>query len=99
LLLLQVVEAIRGLRTIYAFKGAKLVPLRERPAAISVNKQARAAIARDSWVRVRGGLYKDDLAKVRWCCTGCLAFSASAAAAAAAVAGRCCLPPAGQTWL
>lgn len=57
-------EAIRGLRTIYSGKGAKLVPLKERPAAISVNKQAKAAIERDSWVRVRGGLYKDDLAKV-----------------------------------
>lgn len=61
---LQVLEAIRGLRTIFSGKGAKLVPLKERPAAISVNKQAKAAIERDSWVRVRGGLYKDDLAKV-----------------------------------
>lgn len=63
----KVLEAIRGLRTIYSGKGAKLVPLKERPAAISVNRQAKAAIERDSWVRVRGGLYKDDLAKVRGC--------------------------------
>jgi hypothetical protein len=62
---MQVLEAIRGLRTIYGNKGAKLVPLKERPAAVSVNRQAKAAIERDSWVRVRGGLYKDDLAKVR----------------------------------
>jgi hypothetical protein len=60
----QVLEAIRGLRTIYSGKGAKLVPLKERAAAVSVNRQAKAAIERDSWVRVRGGLYKDDLAKV-----------------------------------
>jgi transcription elongation factor SPT5 len=40
------------------------VPLKERAAAVSVNRQAKAAIERDSWVRVRGGLYKDDLAKV-----------------------------------
>jgi transcription elongation factor SPT5 len=62
-----VLDAIRGLRTIYSGKGAKLVPLKERPAAISVNRQAKAAIERDSWVRVRGGLYKDDLAKVCGC--------------------------------
>jgi hypothetical protein len=61
-----VLEAIRGLRTIYSGKGAKLVPLKERAAAVSVNRQAKAAIERDSWVRVRGGLYKDDLAKVGW---------------------------------
>ncbi|KAF8065846.1 SPT5 [Scenedesmus sp. PABB004] len=60
----HVVEAVRGLRTIYGFKGARLVPLRERPAAVTVNRAAKAAIERDSWVRVRGGLYKDDLAKV-----------------------------------
>jgi hypothetical protein len=62
-------EAVRGLRTIYPSKGARLVPLKERPAAITVNRAAKAAIERDSWVRVRGGLYKDDLAKVRLC--GC----------------------------
>lgn len=62
---LQVLEAIKGLRTMYAGKGARLVPLKERPAAVTVNRQAKAAIERDSWVRVRGGLYKDDLAKVR----------------------------------
>lgn len=58
------VEAVRGLRTIYSGKGARLVPLKERAAAITVNRQAKAAIERDSWVRVRAGLYKDDLAKV-----------------------------------
>jgi transcription elongation factor SPT5 len=62
----QVMEAVRGLRTIYPSKGARLVPLKERPAAITVNRAAKAAIERDSWVRVRGGLYKDDLAKVRF---------------------------------
>lgn len=60
----HVMEAVRGLRTIFPSKGARLVPLKERPAAITVNRAAKAAIERDSWVRVRGGLYKDDLAKV-----------------------------------
>ena len=61
----QVLDAMRGLRTIYMGKGAKMVPLKEMVDAITVNKQAQAPIDRGQWVRLRGGLYKDDLAKVR----------------------------------
>ncbi len=131
----HVMDAIRGLRTVYVGKGAKLVPLNEMPDAVTVNKKAKddlgersaaarngliacdirfarrgcglglrsceswgvwqqancaarenvtydqcaygiavnrlfcfpcrcPAPARDTWVRVRGGLYKDDLARV-----------------------------------
>ena len=45
-------------------KGAKMVPLKEMVDAITVNKQAQAPIERGQWVRLKGGLYKDDLAKV-----------------------------------
>ncbi|EFJ43471.1 hypothetical protein VOLCADRAFT_106802 [Volvox carteri f. nagariensis] len=60
----HVMDAIRGLRTVYVGKGAKLVPLNEMVDAVTVNKKAKDDMARDTWVRVRGGLYKDDLARV-----------------------------------
>lgn len=66
MLLLQVLDAIRGLRTMFISKGAKLVPLNEMVDAITVNKKAKADIQRDAWVRVKTGLYKDDLAKVSY---------------------------------
>ncbi|KXZ44189.1 hypothetical protein GPECTOR_71g550 [Gonium pectorale] len=60
----HVMDAIRGLRTVYVGKGAKLVPLNEMVDAVTVNKKAKDDLARDTWVRIRGGLYKDDLARV-----------------------------------
>lgn len=57
-------DAIRGLRTIFSSKGATLVPLNEMVDAITVNKKAKAPLGRDSWVRIKSGLYKDDLAKI-----------------------------------
>ncbi|KAG2448985.1 hypothetical protein HYH02_005739 [Chlamydomonas schloesseri] len=60
----HVMDAIRGLRTVYVGKGAKLVPLNEMVDAVTVNKKAKDDMARDTWVRVRSGLYKDDLARV-----------------------------------
>ncbi|GLC43354.1 hypothetical protein PLESTB_001336800 [Pleodorina starrii] len=60
----HVMDAIRGLRTVYVGKGAKLVPLNEMVDAVTVNKKAKDDMARETWVRVRGGLYKDDLARV-----------------------------------
>ncbi|KAG1676522.1 hypothetical protein FOA52_000065 [Chlamydomonas sp. UWO 241] len=57
-------DAIRGLRTIFISKGVALVPLKEMVDAISVNAKAKQQLARDNWVRVRTGLYKDDLARV-----------------------------------
>ncbi|KAK9811747.1 hypothetical protein WJX72_009461 [[Myrmecia] bisecta] len=60
----HVKEAIRGLRVIRASKGAKLVPLKEMVDAITVNMRAKASIEPGSWVRMRAGTYKHDLAKV-----------------------------------
>ncbi|GIL82005.1 hypothetical protein Vretimale_1566 [Volvox reticuliferus] len=60
----HVMDAIRGLRTVYVGKGAKLVPLNEMVDAVTVNRKAKDDMARDTWVRIRGGLYKDDLARV-----------------------------------
>ncbi|KAL6761443.1 global transcription factor [Haematococcus lacustris] len=57
-------EAIRGLRTVFVSKGVALVPLDEMVDAVTVNKKAKLSLAREAWVRVRHGLYKDDLAKV-----------------------------------
>ncbi len=46
-------------------KGAKLVPMKEMPDALAVPRSSRGVeIARDAWVRVKNGLYKDDLGKV-----------------------------------
>lgn len=99
-------DAIRGLRTIYSGKGARLVPLVERPAAITVNLAAKAGLERDAWVRVRGGLYKDDLAKVTggrapWCCA-CACAGASPWALLASLAASqshqaCCRAAEGLT--
>ncbi|KAG2495630.1 hypothetical protein HYH03_006230 [Edaphochlamys debaryana] len=60
----HVMDAIRGLRTVYVGKGAKLVPLNEMVDAVTVNRKAKDDMARDTWVRIRSGLYKDDLARV-----------------------------------
>ncbi|KAI8472989.1 MAG: hypothetical protein J3K34DRAFT_519351 [Monoraphidium minutum] len=61
----HVLEAIKGLRTMFVSKGAKMVPLKEMPDAIAVPRSSRGMeVVRDSWVRVKNGLYKDDLAKV-----------------------------------
>ncbi|GAX85054.1 hypothetical protein CEUSTIGMA_g12474.t1 [Chlamydomonas eustigma] len=60
----HVKDAIKGLRSMFYGKGVKLVPLAEMVDAITVNRKAKMTIARDNWVRVKGGLYKDDLAKV-----------------------------------
>ncbi|GBF99267.1 hypothetical protein Rsub_11792 [Raphidocelis subcapitata] len=61
----HVMDAIRGLRTMFFSKGAKMVPLKEMPDALTVPRSSRAAeVVRDGWVRVKHGLYKDDLAKV-----------------------------------
>lgn len=37
----HVMDAIRGLRTMYVGKGAKLVPLNEMVDAVTVNKKAK----------------------------------------------------------
>ncbi|MEW5310983.1 MAG: hypothetical protein WDW38_002733 [Sanguina aurantia] len=57
-------DAIRGIRTAFTSRGAQLVPLKEMVDAITVNRKARQRLAKDTWVRMRMGLYKEDLAKV-----------------------------------
>lgn len=58
----HVKEACRGLRNIYAMK-VMLVPIREMIDVLSVESKA-IDLARDTWVRMKIGIYKGDLAKV-----------------------------------
>ncbi|PRW59844.1 transcription elongation factor SPT5-like protein 1 [Chlorella sorokiniana] len=60
----HVKEALKGLRMIFQSKPPKLVPLKEMVDAIRVAKGAEKAIEAGSWVRMKGGIYKHDLAKV-----------------------------------
>jgi transcription elongation factor SPT5 len=57
-------EAVRGLRSLYSSKAPILVPLREMGDALTVAAVAGARIARGSWVRIRGGALRGDLARV-----------------------------------
>ncbi|KAF7827360.1 putative transcription elongation factor SPT5-like protein 1 [Senna tora] len=55
-------EACKGLRNIYAQK-ITLVPIREMTDVLSVESKA-IDLSRDTWVRMKIGTYKGDLAKV-----------------------------------
>lgn len=55
-------EACKGLRNIYSQK-VMLVPIREMTDVLSVESKA-IDLARDTWVRMKIGTYKRDLAKV-----------------------------------
>ncbi|KAK4490177.1 hypothetical protein RD792_000834 [Penstemon davidsonii] len=55
-------EAIKGMRNIYPGK-IMLVPIKEMTDVLSVESKA-IEISRDTWVRMKIGLYKGDLAKV-----------------------------------
>lgn len=55
-------EACKGLRNIYAQK-VMLVPIREMTEVLSVESKA-IDLSRDTWVRMKIGTYKGDLAKV-----------------------------------
>ncbi|KAL8059507.1 hypothetical protein ABFX02_03G092200 [Erythranthe guttata] len=55
-------EAIKGLRNIYPSK-IMLVPIKEMTDVLSVESKA-IDISRDTWVRMKIGTYKGDLAKV-----------------------------------
>ncbi|KAK4790588.1 hypothetical protein SAY86_017892 [Trapa natans] len=56
-------EAIKGLRNIYSAQKVMLVPINEMTDVLSVESKA-IDIARDTWVRMKTGTYKGDLAKV-----------------------------------
>ena len=57
-------QACRGMRTIYSQK-VTLVPIKEMTDVLSVEKKS-VEIDQDTWVRVKTGIYKGDLAKVKW---------------------------------
>ncbi|KAI5680813.1 hypothetical protein M9H77_02040 [Catharanthus roseus] len=55
-------EAVKGMRNIYAAK-IMLVPIKEMTDVLSVESKA-VDLSRDTWVRMKTGTYKGDLAKV-----------------------------------
>jgi len=55
-------KACKGLRNIFGHK-ITLVPIREMTDVLSVESKA-IDLARDTWVRMKIGTYKGDLAKV-----------------------------------
>ncbi|KAL6635202.1 hypothetical protein ACP70R_027873 [Stipagrostis hirtigluma subsp. patula] len=59
----HVKEACKGLRNIFSSAKITLVPIREMADVLSVESKS-VDLARDSWVRMKLGAYKGDLAKV-----------------------------------
>ncbi|KAG2330161.1 hypothetical protein Bca52824_001341 [Brassica carinata] len=59
----HVKEAIKGMRNIYANQKILLVPIREMTDVLSVESKA-IDLSRDTWIRMKIGTYKGDLAKV-----------------------------------
>ena len=62
----HVLDAIRGLRTVYYGKGAKLVPTEQMVDTLTVNRVASKMMEADRYVRIKNGPYKGDLAQVRY---------------------------------
>ena len=60
----HVKKALQGLRHVYHMKPPRLVPLKEMVESISVVQKEVEVVRPDSWVRMRSGVYKADLAKV-----------------------------------
>jgi hypothetical protein len=57
------VQACKGLRNIYASAKITLVPIKEMADVLSVESKS-VDLSRDTWVRMKLGIYKGDLAKV-----------------------------------
>ena len=57
-------KALQGLRHVYHSKPIRLVPIKEMVDSISVVQKEVAVVKVDSWVRMRTGVYKGDLAQV-----------------------------------
>lgn len=57
-------DACKGMRALFMGRGAKLVPLREMVDVMSVARKDRVSLKPGSWVRVKNGTYKGDLAQV-----------------------------------
>lgn len=58
----DLLQAVKGLRNIFATK-IMLVPIREMTDVLSVESKA-IDLSRDTWVRMKIGTYKGDLAQV-----------------------------------
>ncbi|THU57844.1 hypothetical protein C4D60_Mb03t07870 [Musa balbisiana] len=59
----HVKEACKGLRNIFSSAKVMLVPIKEMTDVLSVESKA-VELSRDTWVRMKIGIYKGDLAKV-----------------------------------
>lgn len=59
----HVKEACKGLRNIYIGTKISLVPIKEMTDVLSVECKA-TDLEIDTWVRIKSGIYKGDLAKV-----------------------------------
>ncbi|ERM97745.1 hypothetical protein AMTR_s03307p00003260 [Amborella trichopoda] len=59
----HVKEACKGMRHIYSNTKPMLVPIKEMTDVLSV-KSKSVELSKDTWVRVKLGTYKGDLAKV-----------------------------------
>lgn len=66
-------QACKGMRSIYAQK-VTLVPIKEMTDVLSVESKA-VDLTRDTWVRMKTGTYKGDLAKVVQYSTLCVSMS------------------------
>ena len=60
----HVKKALAGMRHVYHMKPIRLVPIKEMVDSITVTKKKVENIVIGSWVRMRGGAYKGDLARV-----------------------------------
>ncbi|WOL14064.1 hypothetical protein Cni_G22844 [Canna indica] len=59
----HVKEACKGLRNIFSSSKVMIVPIKEMTDVLSVESKA-VDLSRDTWVRMKIGIYKGDLAKV-----------------------------------
>ena len=57
-------KALQGMRHVYHGKPVRLVPINEMVDSISVTTKEVSVVKVDSWVRMRTGVYKGDLAQV-----------------------------------
>eukprot|EP00854_Cymbomonas_tetramitiformis_P009613 gene9613-11391_t len=61
---IHVRTACTGLRNFFTYKGFKLVPIGEMTEVMSIKPKHSASLRPESFVRIRNGVYKDDLAQV-----------------------------------
>jgi transcription elongation factor SPT5 len=60
----HVKKALQGMRHVYHMRPIRLVPIKEMVDSITVTKKKVENVVVGSWVRMRGGVYKGDLARV-----------------------------------